>query len=319
MNNKKDVLVVEISGKRPGTKKQRPTEKYETKFDKVIISNDCEGYETDWKIVKVPEAYKNWYIENVKTSDGAWYAPMNRSYAIKYAREQGYKYVVQLDDNIKLLEVATLSEDNGLTKRYRATNKEGMLDEFIEMFKVVLENTNAGMVGCNLGGVSVPEKSFLKERYVYSIFAIKLDCCPDVFQGDFEDDIEYRLKFKQMGIPVVQIVPLRYGKVAQGHTNDLTGCRAEYLRVGVKRGERMSVLNGDQYKYGMTKKKKSTNKKKDYDDKIGFKHVMKPFKLGVIVYDINPIEKQMKHIFEKFAEKVPDKIILKERKAKNGK
>ena len=35
--NRKDVLVVEISGKRPGTSKQRPTESYEINYDKLII------------------------------------------------------------------------------------------------------------------------------------------------------------------------------------------------------------------------------------------------------------------------------------------
>ena len=39
--------------------------------------------------------------------------------------------------------------------------------------------------------------------------ALDLDSCPDVFHGDFEDDIEYRLKCKQMGLPVMQIIVLR--------------------------------------------------------------------------------------------------------------
>lgn len=98
--NKKEVLVVEISGKRPGTKKERPTEKYEINYDKIIISNNSIDYDTEWEIVNVPEDYRNWYIENYKQSDNAWYAPMNRSYAIKYAKERGYKYLIQLDDNI---------------------------------------------------------------------------------------------------------------------------------------------------------------------------------------------------------------------------
>lgn len=78
-----DVLVVIISGKRPGGKKERPTEKLSTELDRVIISNNADGYITDIPIVMVPDDYRAWYIENHKNSDNAWYAPMNRSYAIK--------------------------------------------------------------------------------------------------------------------------------------------------------------------------------------------------------------------------------------------
>lgn len=84
--NKKDVLIAEISGKRAGGVKQRPTESFDYDFDKVIISNNSDGYETDWNIVNVPEDYVNWYKTNVKSSESAWYAPMNRSYAIKYVK-----------------------------------------------------------------------------------------------------------------------------------------------------------------------------------------------------------------------------------------
>lgn len=71
-----DVLVVEISGKRPGTSKQRPTERYDISYDHMIISNNSEGYESDWDIVNVPEDYVEWYKANVKSSDSAWYAPI---------------------------------------------------------------------------------------------------------------------------------------------------------------------------------------------------------------------------------------------------
>ena len=79
------ILIAEISGKRPGNKKQRPTEKLETQHDMVIISNNSEGYETELPIINVPDDYREWYCANIKNSDNAWYAPMNRSYAIKWA------------------------------------------------------------------------------------------------------------------------------------------------------------------------------------------------------------------------------------------
>lgn len=58
MNNN-EILVVEISGKRPGNKDARPTEKNNIKYDKLIVSNNSEGYETDWTIVNVPEIMLN--------------------------------------------------------------------------------------------------------------------------------------------------------------------------------------------------------------------------------------------------------------------
>lgn len=307
------VLIAEISGKRPGTKSQRPTEKYSTNYDKVIISNNSDGYETDWEIVNVPDDYRKWYTENIKSSDNAWYAPMNRSYAIKYAREKGYKYLVQLDDNIILLMIGFCEQQNGIFRRYRVTNKPGMLDDFISMFITVLENTNAAMVGCHLAGIGVPEPVLLSERYVYSIFALDLDVCPDVFQGDFEDDIEYRLKCAQMGYPVVQIPVLNYGKVGQEHSKDLSGCRAEYLKAGLKRGEHMSKLYGDIYSCKMTNKRNTVKSAIDSQN-INFKHILKPFKVGVVVYNIKPINEKMQEILSKYAKHKPDKVIFKEKK-----
>ena len=109
-------LIVEISGKRPGTKQQRPTEKNKTEYPHIIISNNSEGYNTDWEIINVPKEYEEWYKSVAKTSDNAWYAPMNRSYAIKYAREHGYKYLVQLDDNITFLEIGYTRKINALLR-----------------------------------------------------------------------------------------------------------------------------------------------------------------------------------------------------------
>lgn len=227
----KEILVVEISGKRPGTKKQRPTESYEIKYDKVIISNNSEGYETEWQIVNVPDNYKEWYIKNWKQSENAWYAPMNRSYAIQYAKERGYKYLIQLDDNIKSLCIKACYKGKKLYIRQNKT----MINDFIEMLVEILKNTNAGMCGCNIISMSVPNAQFLSERYCYSFFALKLDVCPEIFQGDFEDDIEYRLKLAQMKIPCIQCVPLYYGKTGQNNNKDLSGCREEYKKQGVKR------------------------------------------------------------------------------------
>jgi len=295
MNN--DVLVVEISGKRPGNFKQRPTEKYKIKYDHLIISNNSEGYETDWQIINVPQDFVEQYKENVKSSDNAWYAPMNRTYAIKYAKEHGYKYLIQLDDNISQVSI----KSNVGKKKLYIKNNEYLLNDIIDMLVEVLKNTNAGMSGCNIESMSVPNGQFLAERYCYSLFALKLNICPDIFQGDFEDDIEYRLKLAQMKIPCVQCVPLSYAKTGQNNNKDLTGCRAEYKKQGVLRGEHMRKLYGDIYSCGYaTGAKAGRNGDKAQRSKlILFKHRLKPFKVGVIIYNMDAIKDKFKKIILK--------------------
>lgn len=307
------ILVAEISGKRPGDVKNRPTEGYPVRYDKVIISNNSEDYVTDWPVVNVPQDYVDWYKESCKTSDNAWYAPMNRSYAIKYAREKGYDYLIQLDDNITLLEIAYMIRDpDGVARRYRSNNAPDAMNDYIDMLVCVLENTNAAMAGCGLAGTSVPDDSFLSERYCYSLFALDLKTCADIFHGDFEDDIEYRLKLAEMGLPCVMVVPLRYGKVGQRSGKDETGNRAAYTQAGLQRGERMRKLHGDVYSCGYAKKTASTVAKK-VDGKV-FKHKIKPVKLGVLVKDFGAIERKMDEILKKNAIPPKDRYITKTRK-----
>lgn len=289
--NRKDVLVVEISGKRPGTSKQRPTESYEINYDKLIISNNSTDYETNWEIVNVPEDYKNWYIENYKQSENAWYAPMNRSYAIKYAKEHGYKYLIQLDDNIININIRCKYNN----KILYINNKKLKFDDVIDMLITVLENTNAGMTGCDMVSMGTPGNQFLAERYCYSLFALKLDVCPPVFQGSFEDDIEYRLKLAQMSLPCVQIIPFKYGKTGQAKNKDLSGCRAEYLKQGVKRGEQMRKLYGELYSCGMASGAKAGRQGKRREQ-ILFKHRLKQVKVGVMVYNKKAIQDKFKEI-----------------------
>ena len=293
--SRKDVLVVEISGKRPGSEKERPTEKYEINYDKLIISNNSEGYDTKWPIVNVPQDYVDYYKENFKHSDNAWYAPMNRSYAIKYAKEHGYKYLIQLDDNITNINIRCKYGN----KILYINNKTLQFDDIIDMLVCVLENTNAGMSGCDIVSMSTPESKFLAERFCYSLFALKLDVCPPEFQGSFEDDIEYRLKLYQMGLPCVQVIPMKYGKTGQAKNKDLSGCRLEYLKQGVKRGEQMRQLYGDIYSCGMSSGAKA-GRQGARREQVLFKHKMKVVKCGVIVYDMKKIQSKFLEILSKY-------------------
>lgn len=308
------VLIAEISGKRPGTKKERPTEKFKTHYDHIIISNNSEGYDAEWEIINVPDDYREWYISTVKSSENAWYAPMNRSYAIKYAREHGYDYLVQVDDNINKLEISTMS--NG--KRYRAVHHENddMFDDFVNMLSLILDNSNAVMAGMALSSIAKPTSKFLKERYCYSFFATNLKTCPSIFQGDFEDDIEYRLKARQMSLPTLQCYPLKYGKTGQALNKDLTGCRAEYAKQGLKRGEHMCALYGDVYSCRMRNMPNSICAY-ETENNVFFKHYLKPFKVGTLIKDKKIIEDYMIYLFQKYGEEKPDKYIIKQKKVKN--
>ncbi len=301
-----EVLIAEISGKRPGTKEDRPTEKFNFDWDKVIISNNSEGYETDWPVINVPNDYQEWYKEHAKMSESAYYAPMNRSYAIKYAREHGYKYLVQLDDNIISFNIRYAVGDKSYTTLVSTPNIEELPQDMFRYFKTVLDNTNAGIVGMTLAGASLPSSDWLRERYVYSAFMLKLDSIPDYYQGDFEDDIEFRLKLKEMQIPSLMVCPFQYIKTAQGDNKDLTGNRKAYKDAGLKRGEHMSKIHGDMYSRGWSSRGSGVKRKRGVKK---FRHKVKPFKVGTRVSNIDELNQGMLDLFAKYA--TPRKDIVK--------
>lgn len=301
-----EVLIAEISGKRPGTKDDRPTEKFNFDWDKVIISNNSEGYETDWPVINVPNDYQEWYKGHAKMSESAYYAPMNRSYAIKYAREHGYKYLVQLDDNIISFNIRYAVGDKSYTTLVSTPNIEELPQDMFRYFKTVLDNTNAGIVGMTLAGASLPSSDWLRERYVYSAFMLKLDSIPDYYQGDFEDDIEFRLKLKEMQIPSLMVCPFQYIKTAQGDNKDLTGNRKAYKDAGLKRGEHMSKIHGDMYSRGWSSRGSGVRRKRGVKK---FRHKVKPFKVGTRVSNIEELKQGMLSLFAKYA--TPRKDVVK--------
>lgn len=283
---------------------QRPTEKFNFDFDKVIISNNSEGYKTDWDIVNVPESYEKWYKDHCKMSDLAYFAPMNRSYAIKYAREHGYDYLIQLDDNIVTFDIKYMYKlDDGTQVSYstiaKTPHKEDLPNDMFKYMVEVLQNTNVGMVGMAPDAASVPQDDWLRERYVYSAFMLDLSRVPAYFQGDFEDDIEYRLKLKQIQVPSLEIVPFHYSKTAQDKHNgkeDSSGNRDAYIKAGLKRGEHMSKLYGDMYERGYSDRGSGTKR----TGKVKFRHKVKSFKVGVRCKNIDRLREQMLKIFEKY-------------------
>ncbi len=157
----------------------------------------------------------------------------------------------------------------------------------------------------------------IAERYCYSFFALDLSRCPDVFQGYFEDDIEYRLKARQMGVGSIALCPLRYNKTSQGNNRDLSGCRKAYAEAGVKRGEHMRTLYGDIYTCGTTSKRQSTAGEA-VEGVTYFKHKLQPFKVGVTV-DEKPILEYIAELAKKYAQPQKERHYIRKHKVKNGK
>lgn len=310
----KKILIAEISGKRPGTKEERPTERFSFNYDKLIISNNSDGYQSDWNIVMVPDDYQKWYQENVKMHDTAYFAPMNRSYAIKYAREHGYDYLVQLDDNILSFGIRYRFKDGREYSTLKSTpDIEELPNDMFAYFADILDHTNAGIVGMNLAGASVPSDDWLAERYVYSAFMLNLSRVPDHYQGDFEDDIEFRLKLKQMNIPMIEVAPFQYIKTAQSTKGDTSGNRAAYVEAGIKRGEHMSKLYGEYYSRGFSSRGSGTTRK---EGKKAFRHKLKAFKVGVRLSDLEYLKDQMGGLLTKYATYRPDSLTVKITKPK---
>ena len=315
-----DVLVCEISGRRPGTKMNRPTEKYG--FDcyrHLIVSNDHDGYETDWEIVDVPQDYREWYSENVRQSDKMWQAQMNRSYALELTRQLGYRYCVQVDDNIFHLEIAyEIPLTDNVSKVYRTRFSEqysGMELAYVELLCTALECTNAGMAGCDMT-TSDLGSTVMREGYVYSFFALDVERCRFPFQGGPEDDIEYRLKLAQQGIPTVMLSPLRYGKVSERAVPDGSGCRKAYSELGLARGDAMRKLYGDIYSCGLSETNTTTAQTKT--KKATFSHRLKPFNTGLIVKDARPIAKMLAEVLRDHAnQEFEDNVLEYERAYKS--
>lgn len=300
----KKVLVVEISGKRPGGEQQRPTEKFKINYDHLIISNNSENYETNWKIINVPKEYEEYYKNNFKNSDNAWYAPMNRSYAIKYAKEHGYKYLIQLDDNIVNLSIAYIIKNKNSTIKYcecsTLERKDEMINDFIDLMVETLKQSNAGIVGLNMLGAGMPGDIFIAERFCYSFFALNLKNIPNEYHGDFEDDIEFRLKLQQMNVPSLQLCCLLYNKTAQQLNKDLSGCRAEYLKAGLKRGEHMRKLYGEIYSAGMLRRTNRAGKQEASDQKY-FRHKLKPQKIGYMIKNKDILYDKFNKMLKKYS------------------
>lgn len=164
-----DIQVCEISGKRP-ERKQRTSETIfaDTPDHKVIVSNAPDNYDADWEVIPVPDDFRAEYMQSMALDERACGAPMGRSYALKYCRDHGIRYCVQIDDNIRTLSV-TYEKAVAPGVVHRVACNKPPSRAFVELAVSALENTNAGLAGFHLQAVG-PEATILRPRFVYSLF-----------------------------------------------------------------------------------------------------------------------------------------------------
>ena len=72
----------------------------------------------------------------------------------------------------------------------------------------------------------------------------------------------------------------------------------------------MSVLYGNTYSCKMTHKRHTTVAKTE-NDALYFKHLLKPFRVGVVVKDAEAIRNQALYLFAKYRKRQPDKVVIK--------
>lgn len=109
---------------------------------------------------------------------------------------------------------------------------------------------------------------------------------------------------KQKNIPVLQVAPFRYGKIAQNTNKDTTGNRSAYNKVGVDRGKNMSKLYGEYYKAGISQRGSGNYRKQN---KRQFRHQLKSYKVGCKVNEWQKLKNEFKELLEKYATDSEDK------------
>jgi hypothetical protein len=296
-----DTLIVIISGKRP-VKQFRTTERRVGVRGKwIIISNNSEGYESDLEIVNVPDDFRGYYKNNHALSEFGMGVCLSRSYAIKYARDKGYKYLIQLDDNCTVFDMKYIQE-NGTQFEKHYTD----ITPVMNLLTDVLRYTNAGMSGLNMMCMrSERSDLILRERYVYSVMCLDLEKV-GYFFGDVEEDIEMRLQLAQKNIPVAQIVPLRYQKLGQYSSQDTTGNRTDYVKEGQNRGRFMERFYGDVYSREVTDSARNVATHNKAKGQEFFKHKLAQFQVGLKTKDNVKLQEAFKLAFSEIMS-LPDK------------
>lgn len=79
----------------------------------------------------------------------------------------------------------------------------------------------------------------------------------------------------------------------------------------------MRRLYGDKYKCGMRSRGQNITAQNEPGEQW-FKHILKPFKVGVLVKNKKAIDAAIAEAFRKYAKPNPDKVLVKTKKVKKS-
>lgn len=296
--NADDILYVIVSGKRPKAK-DRKTETLQilAKRKTVIISNNSDGYhDTRYPILDVPQEFRDEFAKYCITKFGGM-VPMNKQFAVEFARARGFRFLAILDDNI-------LSSPNRWFEQLKPFDHEqdeiAMTERFERCARLILRNTNAGVVGAELSNIHLPGayNTLLSEGRPYSYVFLDLEKDLPIQFGDVEEDIIFCDNCWRKNIATVVLRWITYGKTSQGtgvkeqRYRDTSGNRSEYDAMTGARGENASKIIG--LAHGMRTTRRATPGKRQYQ----YKHTLPPVKKCLVYFSRDFVDEMRKEYHE---------------------
>lgn len=171
-------------------------------------------------------------------AESHWFAPepyrrggflggfTEREWACRLAAERGFWAVLQLDDNIRRLDMFT-----GYAASTNVVKENGGLGLFADLLAAVTRSTNSRMTGAKMSAVNPRSEAgmFARPGFPYSLFLERVDR-PDrePYYGPFEDDIlhAYQYASRADDATTALVYPISYTK--EHVVTAKTGMRAAY-------------------------------------------------------------------------------------------
>lgn len=230
------VLIAVITGNRPRLE-QRPTTRILALLEAagyanvewVVRENHAPDYEQDHRPMNVYSnaftltyARDHWRHPKAKWAPDAFMGAFaGREYVMRSAAQRGFKYVLQLDDNVKYLVPALGGARGEELSRVSPV-------ECLNVLISIAASTNAAMCGMQLSTVSpFGIKRVIRPGYPYSVFVETITPYRVPYYGPFEDDIMHALDYALSPSPVTAaVVPgLVYSKESKPTSG---GMRSHY-------------------------------------------------------------------------------------------
>lgn len=200
-------------------------------IDFIIASNNPKAIEQykqipDIKVVEPTQEFRKQFAERQKETYPNLGAE-TREIINQYAKDNNYKYVVYLDDNINGIDYTIPKLDKQNYKEC-IKYKPQCFTKIIELLFLCLEKSNANSVGLPLKGFP-PHTKTLNVGFVYSFYAHRV-ANDFIYENSTEEDILMTIYNGIVGNPSLMIRGyLAYGKT--GKTKDKSGNRALYSNM----------------------------------------------------------------------------------------